>query len=303
MIPAAFLCFGSSLLFAGGQTEASTSTKEAYTYTDAAGRQVSLAAKPQKIVATYLPLWEALTMLGVKPIGANNADDYIKTWPAFENIDMSGIVDIGAKAPNLELLAELQPDLILHQVMDSKNPDLGNLDKVAPVAVFGPETKFDWRLALREVAKAIGEPEKAEAAIANVDSVLAKARSGFVNSYKDKTFMLISLMGVDRLFYTYRSDIYDSETGLGLKTPEGFVVSQKFESLPLEKLAQMNPDYIFLNVISGGEAAYDQLSNNPVWQKLKAVQSKQFSVIPGPGHAISPLSTEYTVNFIINALK
>ncbi|WP_028974921.1 ABC transporter substrate-binding protein [Spirochaeta cellobiosiphila] len=296
------LCMGSSYVFAGGQKDKSPSSNS-YHYVDAVGREVELNNKPTDIVVTYLPLWEALTMLEVKPVGASNANWYIETWPPFKTHDMEGIVDVGDREVNLESVVELRPDLIMDQVYDISDVDVTNLSKIAPVVVFGPETRFDWRLSLREVAQAIGEPEKAEEAIAVVDSTLSEARSSFINKYEDKTVMLISMMGLDRLFYTYRSDIYDETTGLGLLTPEGFTISKDYESLPLEKLAQMNPDFLFVNVFAGNESVFEELRSNPVWQNLTAAKENHVFVIKGPGHSISPLSTEYTVNFIIDKLQ
>lgn len=297
------LCLiGSVSVFAGGSQEASED--QGYNYTDLTGREVALPSEPERIVVSYLPLWESLIMLGIQPVAAGGAENYIATWPPFQGLDMEGIVDAGSSELNLELVTEMEPDLILYQVYDINDVDVANLELISPVAVFGPQTKFDWRLSLREVGKVVNREEEAEQAIEEVDAVLSSAREEFASHIQDESVLLISMMGKDRLYYTYRPELYSSEEGLGLQTPEGFVnTPETYTPLPLEQLALMDPDFLFVNVFVGSEGIYEELSANPVWQNLTAVKNDHVFVIPGPGHAISPMATQYTVNFIIDALR
>ena len=274
-----------------------------YTYTDIAGRDVIIESQPKRIVTTYLPLWETLMMLDITPIGASGADNYKATWPPFQDVDLEDVVDVGGgNEANLELVATLEPDIILDQAWDASNVDVMNFEKISPVAVFSTPTKMDWRLSMREVGKVVGKTEKAEAVINGVDETLKKAREKFQESYTDETVVLMSMMGVDRLVYAYRPDIYDKETGLGLNVPEGFSMSTSYDDLTIETLIEMDPDYLFVNVFKGDEAIYEELSNNSVWKSLSAVKNGNVYVIDGAGHACSPMATIYTIEYIVEIL-
>ncbi|MTK05717.1 MAG: ABC transporter substrate-binding protein [Hungatella sp.] len=288
-------------------TESAVSVTESgivypYEYTDAAERTIVIEKEPQSIVTNYLPLWETLTLLGVKPVAVSGADNYIKTWDAFQGYDVSGVKDLGASELNLELLAQLKPDMILNQSYDMKNLEIGNLEKIGPVAVFGNDTKMDWRLSLREVAKIVNKQGKAEEVIKDLDDKLEADRVKLAEKYKDQTVVQFSLMGKDKYYVAYRPDLYDKEKGLGLNVPEGFTQSETYEQISMEALVKMNPDYIFVNVFDGDEPLLEELENNSVWRSLKAVKNEHIYQIDGSGHAASPLATLYTVNFITDKL-
>lgn len=272
-----------------------------YTYTDGEGREVTIEKQPTKIAISYLPHWESLILLDAMPIGTTNAENYAKTWDAFKGYDLSSVVNLGDTDINLELLAELEPDIILQQSYNKEA--IENLEKIAPVVVFGPQVKMDWRFSLREIGKVIGKAQKAEEVIAQVDQKLADARVKLQEKYNGKTVMLLSLMGEDEYYMAYRPDLYDSKTGLGLNVPEGFTTNTQYEQVSLEALAQMNPDYLFVNVFDGDEAYFEELNNNnSVWKSLNASKEGHIYRLDGSGHAASAISTVYTVDTIIETL-
>jgi iron complex transport system substrate-binding protein len=210
-------------------------------------------------------------------------------------------VNLGDTDINLELLAELEPDIILQQSYNKEA--IENLEKIAPVVVFGPQVKMDWRFSLREIGKVIGKAQKAEEVIAEVDQKLADARVKLQEKYNGKTVMLLSLMSEDEYYMAYRPDLYDSETGLGLNVPEGFTTNTQYEQVSMEALAQMNPDYLFVNVFDGDEAYFEELNNNnSVWKSLTASKEGHIYRLDGSGHAASAISTVYTVDTIIETL-
>ncbi len=272
-----------------------------YTYTDAAGREITIEHQITAIAVDYLPLWESMTLLGVKPVAASGSENYIATWDAFDGYDFSTVTDIGSSEINLELLAALEPDLILAQVWDVNDMDIANYEKIATVAVFSMDTKMDWRLSLREVGKLLGLSQRAEEVIAQVEERLAASRELIKEEYQDQTVMQISIMGEDKYYCAWREDLY-GETGLGLKTPEGYTTSTNYEQISMEAIAQMNPDVIFINLFDGDEAIYEAMTANSVWQSLTAVKNGRVYLLDGTGHANSALSTLHTVDFIVESL-
>lgn len=283
--------------------EVATTKEYPYTYVDAAGRDVVIDKEPTRIAVDYLPLWETLLMLDITPIATTGVENYLATWDPFQGMDMGEIIDLGNGAElNFELLLEVKPDVILHQEADPSNIDVSNFEQIAPVAVFGPKTKMDWRLSLREVGKLVGKEEKAEEVIAAFNQKLADARTKLQEKYQGQTVMQISLMSADKYFCAYRSDLYDKEKGLGLNLPEGYTTSENYEQVSMEAIVAMNPDYIFINVFDGDEGIYEDMTSNSVWQSLKAVKEGHVVILDGAGHAASGIATEYTVNKMIETL-
>lgn len=283
--------------------EASETVEYPYTYVDAADREVVIEKEITKVAVDYLPLWETLLMLDVTPVAATGVGNYLATWDPFQGMDMGEIIDLGNGAElNFELLLDVEPDVFLHQEADPSNIDVTNYEQISPVAVFGPKTKMDWRLSLREVGKLLGKTEKAEEVIAEFDQKLADARTKIQAEYEGQTILHFSLMAADQYYCAYRPDLYDKETGLGLNTPEGYTTSTNYEPVSMEAFVAMDPDYIFVNVFDGDEAIFEELASNTVWQSLKAVKEGHVVRLDGAGHAPSGLSTVYTVDTIIATL-
>lgn len=273
-----------------------------YTYVDAAGREVVIDKEPVRIATDYLPLWETLLLLDITPVAASGADNYLATWDPFQELDMGEVIDLGSSEVNLELLLEVAPDVFLSQAADPGNIDVSNFEKISPVAVYGPETKMDWRLSLREVGKLVGREEKAEEVIADFDNKIADARSRLEEKYAGQTVFQMSLMDADKYYCAYRSALYSKKTGLGLTPPEGYTISENYEQVSMEAIVAMDPDYIFVNVFAGDEALFEELTNNSVWNSLKAVKAGHVVKLDGAGHATSGLAMQYTINKIVDIL-
>lgn len=268
------------------------------TYTDAAGREVTLEAFPEKIVVDYLPYWEYMIALGITPAGAASADHYRDTWDAFKAYDTSATEDMGDEL-NLEKLLELEPDVIFI----ASEEGVENLEKIAPVIVMDGQLKQDWRFGLREFAGILGLEEKAEAYIAEVDGRLAEEKVRLGEVLEGKTVLMLSVMGKDRYFSARRTDFYDAETGLGFTAPEGFPdFGEGYQQLTLEAIADMNPDVVFLAVFNGDEAIAEELQGNSVWQSIQAVKDGSVYTIDGAAHSTSVISVEYTIDRMVDYL-
>lgn len=272
-----------------------------YTYTDAAGREITIEKEITSIAVDYLPLWESLMLLGVQPTAASGVEGYVGKWNAFEGYDLTAVKNLGNKEVNLEVLAEVNPDLILTQVHDVNNIEISNYEKVGQVAVFDNKTKMDWKTSLREMGKLVGKPKKAEEVIKETEAKLADAKVKLDEKYKDQTVMQVSVMGLDNYHMIYRDELY-GENGLGLNTPEGFATGPKFEQISIEAIAEMNPDYLFVNVFYGDDPVFEEMQSSSVWQNLDCVKNGRVYNIGGSGHAMSGLSTLYTVDFMIDKL-
>lgn len=88
---------------------------------------------PERIVVLDWAMAEQVLDLGLVPVAAPDLASY-RDWVGQPELP-SGVVEIGRhEAPNLDLLAELSPDLILAK--DIPAQDVARLEKIAPVLVF-----------------------------------------------------------------------------------------------------------------------------------------------------------------------
>ncbi|MTD39040.1 ABC transporter substrate-binding protein [Erwinia sp. CPCC 100877] len=271
------------------------------TYTDAAGRKVVLEEAPKKIAVDYLPYWEYLLALDLEPAAASMAKHYQETWDGFKGYNVSAVKDLGEKEINLEKLAEVAPDVLFV----SRPDGVENLEKVTNVIVMDGQMNQDWRYGLTAFGKILGREKTAATKTAEIEKKLAKKREELASVVKDKTFMHISIMGTDKYYICNRKDFFDSDKGLGLTPTEGYPEEGTgYQQVTLEKIAEMNPDYVFLNVFDGDEAIADELMNSSLFKSTTASKESNIYKFDGTGHSLSILATEYTFDkmaeFLLN---
>jgi ABC-type Fe3+-hydroxamate transport system substrate-binding protein len=97
---------------------------------------------PTRIVALDWPPAEGLVALGIQPIGVTGLE--------FQQIELEGlspdVVDLGAIVePNLETIAQLEPDLIIGD-MEYHEPIYNQLNDIAPTLLFNVESPTDGSL-------------------------------------------------------------------------------------------------------------------------------------------------------------
>lgn len=127
--------------------------------TDAMG-PVEVPEAPAQIVVLTNEGTEALLALGVIPVGAANSWNGDPWWDHISD-QMGDATPVGKEsAINLELVAALEPDLILgnKQRHEEIHPQLS---AIAPT-VFSEELRGDWKINFRTYAEALGMTERAE---------------------------------------------------------------------------------------------------------------------------------------------
>ncbi|CUB05460.1 ABC transporter substrate-binding protein [Marinomonas fungiae] len=105
----------------------------ALTITDQLGTH-QFEQPPQRVITLDWALTETALSLGIEPLGVADAQGY-QEWVSFPVLPNSS-VDVGARSePNLELISQLKPDVIL--ISPYLLPALDKLQKIAPTLVFG----------------------------------------------------------------------------------------------------------------------------------------------------------------------
>ncbi|PQJ85016.1 iron-siderophore ABC transporter substrate-binding protein [Aliivibrio sifiae] len=94
---------------------------------------VQLAKTPEKVITLDWTLTETTLSLGVNPIGITDVQGY-QSWVTKPELDDS-VLDVGSRSePNLELITELKPDVIL--ISQYMLPMYDKLNAIAPTLVY-----------------------------------------------------------------------------------------------------------------------------------------------------------------------
>lgn len=258
-------------------------TEQTITYL---GKDYNVPAEISTLAAASLESMEDAAILGVKPAGAITVGGELPEYLAEE---LQGAESIGEKTqPNYETLLEMKPDVILGT--SKFQPDVAEqLNKVATMFPVS-HVSTDWENNLRLMAELTGKQEQADQIISQYKQDAQDLKAKAEESLTDKKVFTIRVRGGSLFLYpesVYFNPVLYSD--LGLSVPEEIKAVKAQEMIPLEKLAEMNPDYIFLqfaeNENAENPAALDDLTNNPIWKNIEAVKNDHVYV-----NAVDPMA-------------
>lgn len=263
-------------------TKAPAATEEAKpkTVTDVMGHEVTIPANPERIIAPYLE--DHLVTLGVKPVAqwsvANGIQDYLQT-------DLQGIPTISYDLPT-EAVLSFNPDLL---IVSSENL-VGNgkyeqLSKIAPTYVLGDKISKDWRQSLLKIGELLNKSSEAEQALKDYDAKAKDTKEKLTKAVGQKSAAILWL--TNKQFFLVDETVSSASVlyhDLGMLPPN--LVSDipedkkaSWNSVSMEKLANLDADYIFL-VNSDKMAGAEETLSSPIWKGLKAVKEGHVVELP-----------------------
>ncbi|MDK8179630.1 ABC transporter substrate-binding protein [Paenibacillus sp. UMB4589-SE434] len=290
-------------------TEASTQKNESVTqqwprtYKDGAGRDVVINSEPKKIVVTHFGMMEYFFALDTPPIASTLADRMLSSFETLKPYANMKVKDIGeVTTPDLEMMAELGPDLIV-AFAGTHNDVYEDLSKISPVVMIN-NADWDWSETLRQYAQLIGKEQLAEDYITKLQSLMKETKTK-LSTIQDKTVTFLRPTGDGNTFYVLDDStvnyVYDQANGLGMKTPgtyklEGDVVS-------LEGITLLDPDYIFIvDHVEDFDAHMTELNKSKVWKSLKAAKGNHVFPLDVSISTQGPLAIEHTTKQLIRFL-
>jgi iron complex transport system substrate-binding protein len=144
-----------------------------------------LEKRPERIVTVGLTDHDALLALGVVPVGVSDwfGDQPYATWPwamdALGDAKPEIVTPAQSDGINFEAIAAQRPDAIIALYTDVSEADYGRLREIAPT-VAPPEKYIDygipWQEATRTVGQVVGESERAEELITDVEERFTEVR-------------------------------------------------------------------------------------------------------------------------------
>jgi len=278
--------------------------------------EVTLDEPAKKVVVLEWTYAENLLALGIQPAGMADIEsygDYVNIEPQLDET----VVDVGGRQePNLEAIAEINPDLIIgvdfrHTAM------LEELERIAPTVIFNPypedesiDLYQEMETTFLEMAKAVDKTEEADGVLADLEKKYEESAAEIeAADLKTKDVILtLAYSGPQapeiRVFTpnSMASIILDRIGLNNVHQPEQYEIFGS-STFNVEGLVQYE-DANYLYTVPDEDNIYEnQLAGNAVWENLNFVQEgRTFDLGPDTWLYGGPLSAETLMNQITDVM-
>lgn len=263
-------------------------------------QEYTVPSNIERIVITgAVEAMEDAIVLDVQPVGAIS---FAGEFPELFTKVTANAVSIGEKTePNFEQILSLKPDVILGT--SKFKPEVAEqLNKIATMIPYS-HISTNWESNLKLLGEISGKTAEAEAAIAQYKSDLEAGKTELEETLKTSKVVTIRIRGGEA--YVYPKDVFFNPVlyeDLGFTVPTEIEAAEAQELISTEKLAEMNPDYLFIQFSEAENTdtpkALEEFQNNHIVGSLDAFKN---------GHAfvnvVDPLAQGGTAYSKIEFLK
>ena len=270
-----------------------TEPAESISFTDDAGRTITLDKQPQRVAAligSFADIW--CTAGGRDSLVAAAGD----TWTSFDLDLPESVQDLGAvKSPNTEVLLTAEPDFVLGSLKTEADKELEPTlkEQGIPVAYF-EVSDFDDYLRMLEICTQLTGDDEAyqtygldQKAQIEKDIALAKTKESPTVLYLRASSKSVkaknskgSVLG-EMLASLNTKNVADDNDSL-------------LDSLSMEGIMEADPDEIFIvyqgksGDDSSARAQMESWLSDPAWQSLKAVKNDKVHVMDPSLYNLKP---------------
>lgn len=236
----------------------------------------------QRVVALDWNSAERLLALGEVPMAVADIHNY-RCWVGTPALP-SNTIDVGLRTePNLELLTQLKPSLILCSQNYGPAPDV--LERIAPVLAFSSNQKegkplTSARHPLIQLGEYLDLEQRAHRHLAEFDTFMAQMRSRLGRRFSSPLLLMSLLDNRHAIVFGQSSLFVDVLDHLGIKN--AWQQETNFWGsaiIGLERLATMTEaDVICFS--HGDEKLMEQLSATALWQSFSFIRQQRFKRVP-----------------------
>lgn len=265
----------------------------------------------ENVVALEWTYAENLLALGLQPVGMADIEGY-KNWVQIPLTLEDSVADVGTRQePNLEVIASLNPQLIL-AVNFRVAENYEALSAIAPTLVFDPypmdgTTQYEEMIStFTTIAQIVSREAEAQTVLDNMAAHLAEAKSALETAERSgETFILTqtflsSEVPTFRLFTDNALAVQVLEE-IGLKNAWDDAPQQfGFSTVDFEGFANVDSTNLFYVAQDDYHATLTEL---PLWQGLPFVQSGRAYWLGGDAWLFGgPLSMQVVVNTVLESM-
>lgn len=229
---------------------------------------------PQRVVVLTNEGTEALLAVGITPVGA------VRSWlgdPWYDHIadEMAEVTVLGEEsAVNLELLAALEPDLIIgtkirHEAI------YGQLSAIAPT-VISERLRGDWKINMELYAEAVGKSAEAKAAFDAYDTRIAVISAALGDAKAEEISLVRFMAGRTRIYLkdTFAGNVLSQ---IGFARPANQDRDEFVDEVTKERIPEFQGDRLFYFIYETGDGAADtsaaEWMADPLWAALPVVSA------------------------------
>jgi iron complex transport system substrate-binding protein len=257
----------------------------AWSWTDGAGRTVTVDHVPERIVA-HASAASALIPLGIRPVGIY-ADMPVADDPGLRGLDLTGIEVISEVwgEMNVEKIAALQPDLVLAEWWPTESAysgmeaETGNepetIEQIAPVAGVAQGDSIATMIEdYEDLAVSLGA-DLDRPDVQEDRARFAAARTAFTEALAAKPGLTVLAVSPsqDALYVAVPDDSAELSDfrawGMDLVDPDSPEARGYFENLSWENAGKYQGDLVIVDD-RGGPAARELAESMPTWTSLQA---------------------------------
>ncbi|WP_445490866.1 ABC transporter substrate-binding protein [Niallia sp. 03133] len=242
------------------------------TIKDAAGEEVVVEKKPEKIVSLIPSNTEIAFALGLgkEMVGVSDYDNY----PA----ETANVEKVGGMEFNVEKIISLKPDVVLAHASSAHNSKEGLQqlrDSGIDVIVVNDATNFASVYdSIEMIGKATGETKEASKVITDMKNKIAAIKEKAAKiSDSDKKSVYIEISGEPSIYSTgkntFMQEMLDTINATNVVTQEGWI------QVDQEAIIKANPNVIITTYGSyAKEKPVDTIAKRKGWQDITAVKNK-----------------------------
>jgi iron complex transport system substrate-binding protein len=268
---------------------------------------------PERIVLVGLTEQDALLALGVVPVATREwygeRPGAIFEWAQNKLGDAEVPVVLPSVELNFEQIAGLNPDLIVGLYAGITQEEYDTLSKIAPV-VAQPAEYVDYGISWQEVTRTIGlivgQAERAEELIAEVDAKFAEARAAHPE-FEGVSGVVASTWGYPDNYYVYHSQ----DPRNRLLTSLGFVIPAEIDELSEDTygatISRERLDIVDVDAlvwIAFSEEEVETNRKDPLYSKLNAASEGRDIFLPETDAIYDALNfnTVLSLPFVLDGL-
>lgn len=238
---------------------------------------------PQRIVVLEFSFLDALAAVGMKPVGVADDNKPERIQPVLRERTGGGWTSVGTrKTPSLEVIAALQPDLI---IADSSRHGAiqGTLDQIAPVIFFDSLTGGyeDVLSQAASIGEAVGRAEEMAAFQAahaarmqTLRKEIAAGAEGRAAQFGVSTSRGLWLHSPQSYAGTLLVHLGFEAAGEQAGTRAGGdAYGALYQPVTLEQLSEADPSVLILGKSGPGETIDEAWASELLWQQLDAVRN------------------------------
>jgi iron complex transport system substrate-binding protein len=244
-----------------------------------------IPVNPQRVVTLSVADLANALALGVKPIATTNDFDLMTgRFPPYIEAQAAGIPIVGSSGQSsLEALYLLKPDLLLGLFGGEPEASPSLINQIAPT-VTDRGYDMNWKDVFQKTAMLLGREQAAEVALQQYNQRVQTLKMKLSRRYQGKQISFLALYFDSILTEANNSFAGSILKDVGLQRPpnQAVVLPYGYTELSLEELDKADGDVLLVaSFTEKDRKIIAKLQQNPLWQKLKAVQQSQVYMVSG----------------------